>query len=182
MTGYAAHQIVARRDAIVAELERELAHRERIYPDWIAKCRMSEQEAGYQLGVWREILDNVRECLAGASCNVTAIAVAWREKVKALERELDYRTRLYPEWIDKGRLDQADADRQLELVAMVRDLYWRHLFAWLPPAGPARTFVDALRSGTRLEDPAAREAYELAVADHLHAVDGDGANQAELLL
>jgi len=144
---WAAHRVAEQRDAIVAELERELENRAKVFPDRVSKGRMTEQEAGYQLAIWREILDNVAECLGAPHWHVQSIRFPWRDKVKALERELDYRLRLYPDWIGKGRIDQAAADRNLAIVEATRDLFHRHLFAFIPEPGPALDYVTALRAG-----------------------------------
>lgn len=40
--------------------------------------------------------------------------ISLADQIKEVKRELAMRERLYPGWIAKGTLKQADADRQLE--------------------------------------------------------------------
>lgn len=182
------------KDAIVAELEREAGSRRKVFPDRVAKGRMTEQDAAYQEAIWLEILANVRTCLGGDWRDPLA-TFRWREKVDALNRELDYRARLYPEWVNKGRLDQATADRRVNLVEAVRDFYWRHMFAWEAPAGPAADYQAFIRSDPspietgkdewaawtqRRRDHPGDRAFHEAVEAHVNLVDGDGGQQQEL--
>lgn len=192
---WAAYRVAEQRDAVVAELERELENRGRVFPDRVGKGRMTEQEADYQLEIWREILDNVAQGLGAPSWWLDGHRFPWLDKVKALNRELDYRRRLFPDWIAKGRLDQASADRRVELVEMVRDLYWRHMFGWTAPAGPAAEYEAFIKSDPwtgqdqdawmkRRADHPGRRAFHVAVEAHVTRVDAEeaGTTQQELQL
>lgn len=188
--------ITAAKDPILAELVREGDSRARVYPDRIAKGRLAQQEADYQQRIWAEIVDNVAEALGSGSLRVSGMTFGWQEKVDALEREVDYRSRLYPGWVEKGRLDQATADRQLDLVSAARDLYWRHMFTWSPPKGSAAAeYLDLLHAGPWdglvLVDGATKDAIHAhpgrhqlddLVMAHEQRVAGEASNQEELQL
>lgn len=45
------------------------------------------------------------------------------EKRKAVERELTFRRRVYPRWINDGRMSQQMADQQLAIFEAIRDDY-----------------------------------------------------------
>lgn len=45
------------------------------------------------------------------------------DKKKAIERELNYRRRVYPRWIADGRMTQKLADQQIEIFEAIRDDY-----------------------------------------------------------
>lgn len=38
------------------------------------------------------------------------------DKAKAAERELKMRKRVYPRWVQDGRMSQAEADRQIQIM------------------------------------------------------------------
>jgi len=162
---FASHHITEARGAIVLELKRELDSRRDVFPDRINKGRMQQREADYQISVWQEISANVGEKLGSADWHVTGRKHSWRQKIEALDRELDYRRRLYPDRVDKGRMDNATAQHRIEIVQMVRDLYWRHMFGWDLPPGVER----------------GSDAYHDAVWKHIELVDrGDETTQQEL--
>lgn len=41
------------------------------------------------------------------------------QQIKCVERELALRRRVYPAWVSKGRMKQADADREIETMEAV---------------------------------------------------------------
>lgn len=41
------------------------------------------------------------------------------EQIKAVRREIDYRKRLYPKWVEDGKLEQKEADYQIEVMEQV---------------------------------------------------------------
>lgn len=45
------------------------------------------------------------------------------DKKKALERELGYRRRVYPRWIEQNRMTKRQADQQIEIFEEIRDDY-----------------------------------------------------------
>jgi hypothetical protein len=46
-----------------------------------------------------------------------------REKRESAERELKMRRRVYPRWIEQGKLTQEKADREIELMAEIASDY-----------------------------------------------------------
>jgi hypothetical protein len=45
------------------------------------------------------------------------------DKKKAIERELGYRRRVYPRWIEQNRMTKRQADQQIEIFEAIRDDY-----------------------------------------------------------
>lgn len=41
------------------------------------------------------------------------------EQIKAVEREIGYRKRVYPKWVEAGRLNQIEANYQIEVMEAV---------------------------------------------------------------
>lgn len=109
------------------ELRREAAARRRTYPDWIARGRMTQAEADYQLAILDAIAADVtrRARWAGTGTRLPPAehSFTWHQRREAIAREMDQRTRLYPDWIAKGRLDQAEAARRIECLRAVADLF-----------------------------------------------------------
>lgn len=126
------------------EVERELSFRRRTYPDRINSGRMKRADADYQLAIFAAIAaDVLRMAHAGPSpMPAAAHTFTWAERRKALERELDYRDRFYPEWIAGGRLTQARADRQRFALQAILCRYDAG-FDWIPD-DPARR-MDEIR-------------------------------------
>ena len=46
-------------------------------------------------------------------------ATTLAERIKCVERELNYRTRLYPRWVANGKLGKVEADYELECMQAV---------------------------------------------------------------
>jgi hypothetical protein len=118
---------------IAAELERELAHRLNFYRRQVDKSAMTDAEARHQIALFEALAEDCarfeRAHASAPMVNPLTIPAkhrfSWRERHDALLRELGLRERLYPQWIDKGTLLQADADdrrRRLEaLLALYED-------------------------------------------------------------
>lgn len=126
------------------EVERELTFRRRTYPDRINSGRMKQSDADYQLAIFAAIgADILRMAHSGPSATPDAShAFSWTERRKALERELDYRDRFYPQWIGGGRLTQARADQQRFALQAILCRYDAG-FDWTPE-NPARR-MDEMR-------------------------------------
>jgi hypothetical protein len=101
-----------------AEIDRELDYRRRVYPDRVAKMRMTSKEADYQLAIFTAIASDI-DRMAAPMPGKPAHAFSWAERRRAIEQELDYRARFYPEWIRNHRLTQQRADRQLNALKAV---------------------------------------------------------------
>lgn len=48
-----------------------------------------------------------------------------RQMIEAVEREIAMRERVYPRWVQGGRLTEAKADQEIRLMMSVRDLLSR---------------------------------------------------------
>lgn len=103
--------------ALRAELRDELASRRRLYPDRIAKGRMTRAEADKELRVWEWLVDDY--CCAPGPPRAT-----WNEQLHALRREVGLRRHFYPRWILAGRIDAGEADRKLALLEQWHDMLW----------------------------------------------------------
>lgn len=168
-----------------AELARELQQRRRLYPDRVAKGRMSAPEAERQIALIAAIaadldaviavavpqrmaeLNGARRHGAGTaniSTGTPAATFSWSQKRNALLRELDYRTRFYPEWIAKGRLLEADAARQCAALRAMLALYDDGL-TWQPdpPDCPADNRRQQWRTLAAQLAPASTQQKELAL-------------------
>lgn len=110
----------------LAELRREIEARRRTYPDWIARGRMNQAEADYQLALFEAIAADVERYARFVATRQLAERTheyTWYQRREALRREADYRGRIYPRWIDEGRLEQAEADRRTAALDAIADLY-----------------------------------------------------------
>lgn len=57
------------------------------------------------------------------------------QKIKALQREISYRGKLYPRWVNAGKMTQDEADAQLAYIRAVLEDYERQ------PWPQLRTFM-----------------------------------------
>lgn len=161
-----------------AELVRELARRQNTFPHMIAKGQLTRPDADRQLDIFAALIEDVRrfraaqapveqgrpatplrqlERASGSSLH----AYTWHERRAAITRELDYRQRVYPTWITKGQLTQADATRQLRRLTCLRALYELG-YDWKPASG-AMPHWSALQPTP--EEQAAREEWEAIEAE-----------------
>lgn len=125
--------------AIAAELMREESARMEAYKVEVAKGRMTLAQADYGTAIFRTMAEDVRRLDAAGGHQTRARDLvdqspaqwplaalrrfAWAERRDAIQREIDRRRRLYPDWIAKGRITQADADRRLSLITAALDLF-----------------------------------------------------------
>lgn len=59
------------------------------------------------------------------------------EKRQCLEREIRMRRRVYPRWVKDGRMTQAQADREIDVMtAILRDYDEPDLFGQQPQGAP----------------------------------------------
>ncbi len=108
------------------ELRRERAARARTYPNQIQLGRMTQPEADHQLALIDAIADDVTRYgrfIATRRQEKAGHNFTWHQRRAAIARELDQRARLYPDWIVKGKLDQAEADRAVARLSAVADLF-----------------------------------------------------------
>lgn len=50
------------------------------------------------------------------------------EKFRCANRELELRRMVYPKWVDAGRMDQANADREILIMAAIAEDYRKQLY------------------------------------------------------
>lgn len=108
------------------ELRRERAARERTYPNQIQLGRMTKAEADHQLALIEAIAEDVTRYgrfIATRRMEKPTHEFTWHIRRAAIARELEQRRRLYPEWIAKGKLEQAEADKATNRLSAVADLY-----------------------------------------------------------
>lgn len=49
--------------------------------------------------------------------------IAAEDKLREIERELKLRRRLYPHWIEIGKIEAGDAKRQIDILVEIADDY-----------------------------------------------------------
>jgi hypothetical protein len=122
---------------IAAELAREGKARAKLYPDLVAKGRMTEDQAVAGRAVLAAMATDLDRMKSPTRPREETHKFSWAERRQALQRELAYRARFYPKWISEGTLDQAEADRRTrplaELLAIYDDGFdWRASNGLLP--------------------------------------------------
>lgn len=108
-----------------AELAREAAARASFYPTYVAKFRMTQADADHQLAILAAIAADLEAVIAIRTPDHmrSPQPFTWSQKRDALLRELDQRNRFYPDWIAKGRFDQAEGNRRIAALAAMLALY-----------------------------------------------------------
>lgn len=140
------------------EIARELAYRDRTYPDRVASGRMAKADADYQRTIFAAIGADVdRMAWCGPGAPPAAHRYNWNDRRQALSREIDLRENYYPEWIENGRLTQAVADRQLRAI---RAILWRYDsgFDWIPTNRTLDITAQQMLDGVR-RTPAQQETW-----------------------
>lgn len=141
-----------------AEVDRELAYRNRAYPDRVASGRMTTADADYQRAILAAIGADVdRMAHSGPDAPPAVHRYSWNERRQALSREIDMRERFYPEWVASGRLTQPVADRQL---LCIRAVLWRYDcgFDWRPSNGTLDISAQQMLDGVK-RTPAQEETW-----------------------
>lgn len=155
--------------AIAAELAREAAARRRTYPALIDKGRLTTRDAEFEHAALAALAADVALMMAPpAPCpalgglpfaplpSEATHGQSWQARRDALHRELDRRARLYPGWIDTGRITAADAAHQtacLEALLTIYDEGW----GWAAPLFNGRDYPP-LSQGWTVEMHEARDA------------------------
>lgn len=148
---------VAAAAELVAEIDAELAERSAADEELVTKGRLHRSEADYRKTLVADIRADLAAAFAPLQPGETANdsgqwrprpdrAIAWADKVRWINGELDDRNASYPELVRKGRLTERQAHRRIRAIEALRRLYWEKLFMWEPPAGPAQDYLAALRS------------------------------------
>ncbi|HQS70029.1 MAG: hypothetical protein B7Y36_08405 [Novosphingobium sp. 28-62-57] len=116
------------------------AARHRLYPSSVQLGKMTQEEADYQIALIDAMIDDVTRWgryLASPRVHRTAYgnfrdpaaltpkthSFTWHQRRAAITHELEYRARVYPDWIARGKLEQAEADRATRRLSAVADLY-----------------------------------------------------------
>lgn len=161
------------------EIRREIMRRRDTFPRMITKGQMEPQEAKYETEIFQAILEDVgrfQQAMApadeGKPCtNPLKLprqhSFTWHQRRAAITRELEYRTRLYPSWVSKGQISQADADRNLRHLTCIRAIY--ELGYDFVPSNGARPNFASLTPTHAEED--AREQWQIIETD-IAARDG----------
>ena len=177
--------------ALAAELEREAAARSRAYPAMIEQGRMTEddaQQGRHMVAAWAEDLARLMAYLALPAPRPHAMphqprtrGFTWAERRAALDREFAQRARLYPRWIASARLDPAEAQRRIDCLTVLAELYddgldWHDSFGTRP--------IFTLVTATRIDDPAQAEAIDqwLSHVHHTLTARSGADHQQELAL
>lgn len=150
--------------ALISEIDRDLGERAALSAELVRKGRVSQAEADYVAAVVGDIRADLLFAFSPMDNRETwqrpDPAVSWNDKCRWLRGELELRRKTYPELVAKGRMTEADAKQRGRAVAALHRLYWERMFQWLPPEGPAREYLDALRAAAELRSsgkPARRE-------------------------
>lgn len=104
-----------------AELVDELQRRRATYPGLVLKGRLAAALADRELRAWAAIARSVGAALGD---DAAAVPATWAEMVHSLRREIALRRKMYPLWVDQGRVDAHEAARRLDLVETWHDLLW----------------------------------------------------------
>jgi hypothetical protein len=176
---------------IAAELTREGKARRRTYPGMIEQGRMTPEQAehGYQLAAaWLEDVQRFTAYLAlpaprghAMPAEQRTLGFTWAERRAGIDRELGQRHRLYPRWIEAARLDAAEAQRRIDCLMVMAEIYddgldWHDSFGTRP--------IFPLLTANHVQEPAQREALAqwLAHVHHVLTARSGEQNQQELAL
>lgn len=112
---------------VLDELRRERDARRRTYPGMVQLGRMQQAEADHQLAIVDALIDDVTRYARWAGTGQPLPAAThkfnWHQRRAAIARELDYRARIYPRWIETGRIDAADAARNTERLTALAEIF-----------------------------------------------------------
>lgn len=121
-------------DEYLLEIDRELEHRARAYPRFVAKGSMTEPEAARHVAVLCAIRDDYLRLPFPAGGDPrwphrdSDVRHTWDDKVRELRRELALRRAIYPKRIAGNILSRPDAALRMERLEAVHADYWRGLF------------------------------------------------------
>lgn len=106
------------------ELRRESAARHRTYPQSVQLGRMTQAEADYQIALVDALIEDMTRWgrfLTTRAPQPAQHTFTWHQRRAAITRELAYRARVYPDWIARGKLEQADADKATGRLSAIAD-------------------------------------------------------------
>jgi hypothetical protein len=120
---------------LAAELAREREARDRLYPDLVAKLRMTAEQAAHGLAIIAAIAADLPRMQGDWREGAPGHAFTWAERRNALLREAALRARHYPAWIAEGRFAQAEGDRRRACLELLLLRIYEDGFDWRPSNG-----------------------------------------------
>jgi len=162
-----------------AEIRREIVRRREAFSRMVQKGQLTQQDARYETEIFQAILEDVgrfaqaaKPIGEGKPCtNPLKLhklhSFTWHQRRAAITRELEYRARVYPGWISKGQITQADATRNLQRLTCMRAIYELG-YDWIPSNGARPHFASANPTREELE---AREQWQI-IENDIAARDG----------
>lgn len=164
--------------AIERECGRELEARRSLYPKLVEGGRMTPAERDRKLAIAAAWLEDTRRLATPASAPAATHGLTWHVRRGALIEELAARARLYPQWIDGGRLLEADARQR---IACMESLLRRYEDGWdyAAPDGTRPRLWTHPNNRTRAERQAAIDwlQLQLEIAERI----GDDARRRNAL-
>lgn len=100
----------------IVELRRECAMRERVYGDWVVAGRMTAQESVTRIRRMTAALSSLVTLADGGTPRGSSNGTI-AEQIAEVKREMALRQRVYPRWVEQGRMPSAQADAQLAAMA-----------------------------------------------------------------
>jgi hypothetical protein len=161
------------------EIRREIQRRRETFPRLVQKGQLSKQEAEYETEIFKALLEDLgrfeqaakpvdegKPCLNPLKLHKLH-SFTWHQRRAAITRELDYRAKVYPNWISKGQITQADATRNVQRLTCLRAIYELGT-DWIPSNGARPHFASANPTREELE---AREQWQI-IENDIAARDG----------
>lgn len=108
------------------ELRRERAARRRTYPQQVQLGKMTQPEADHQIALVEALIDDVTRWarfLTSRQIAPQSHQLTWHQRRAAIARELEYRARVYPQWIALGKLEPAEAEKATRRLSAIADLF-----------------------------------------------------------
>jgi hypothetical protein len=142
---------------LTAEIRRMLDGLAADAPARIAKGTMSREQGEAVIFLWLAICEDlaaqsvksVERQMDGTIAERLAELrrknnVAWSDKITAMRGEIETRRAGYPTLVNTGRLTSEAAQRQLERIEAVHDLYWRQGYAFDGSKDELRAMTDGI--------------------------------------
>lgn len=142
------HMAITDAAAFIAELDLDLAERAARMADAIAKGRLHDSEAEHVTRLIGDIRADLLHAFAPladgelrGNFNRERPDFTWNNKVTWIRGELAELEANAPDAVAKGRMTSDQAKRRLAAFRLLIRLYWRDMFMWLPPPGPALDYL-----------------------------------------
>jgi hypothetical protein len=178
---------IADAGAFIAAIDRELGDRQRDHAAKVRKGAMHQAEADHVLALVADIRADLLHYFGPVPDEEPRQPpredplFPWADKVRWIRRERDELEDKSPELVAKGRMTFDDAKRLTAMFGTLHRLYWRGMFMWRPPEGPAADYLRELRgaavSGRKLaggrNDGAGALLYRQLVREHMAQLDAE---------